>query len=100
MNCFWQRMKDSNPRSAFGTSCADLNYFVRVLGAKRQIKKQLIETDELLLAADEGFEPSQTESESGVLPLHKSAKRSSYYTVKSEFVNTHSEIFEKKQAIF
>lgn len=64
------------------------------------IKKQLIETDELLLAADEGFEPSQTESESGVLPLHKSAKRSSYYTVKSEFVNTHSEIFEKKQAIF
>ena len=27
----WQRMKDSNPRSAFGTSCADLNYFVRVL---------------------------------------------------------------------
>ena len=52
------------------------------------------------MAAGEGFEPSQTESESGVLPLHKSAKRSSYYTVKSEFVNTHSEIFEKKQAIF
>ena len=52
------------------------------------IKKQLTETGELLLAADEGFEPSQTESESGVLPLHKSAKRKSYYTVKSEFVNT------------
>ena len=27
----------------------------------------------IFLAADEGFEPSQTESESGVLPLHKSA---------------------------
>jgi hypothetical protein len=26
------------------------------------------------LAAGEGFEPSQTESESGVLPLHKPAK--------------------------
>ena len=27
------------------------------------------------MAAEEGFEPSQTESESGVLPLHNSAKR-------------------------
>ena len=26
------------------------------------------------LAGDEGFEPPQTESESGVLPLHKSPK--------------------------
>ena len=34
----------------------------------------------LFLAAEEGFEPSQTESESGVLPLHNSAKRKSYYT--------------------
>ena len=32
------------------------------------------------LAAGEGFEPSQTESESGVLPLHKPAKRIDYYT--------------------
>ena len=28
----------------------------------------------LALAGDEGFEPPQTESESGVLPLHKSPK--------------------------
>ena len=28
-----------------------------------------------LLAEDEGFEPPQTESESGVLPLHKSSVR-------------------------
>ena len=27
-----------------------------------------------LMAEDEGFEPPQTESESGVLPLHKSPK--------------------------
>ena len=29
-----------------------------------------------LMAAEEGFEPSQTESESVVLPLHNSAKYS------------------------
>ena len=29
----------------------------------------------LFLAEDEGFEPPQTESESGVLPLHKSSIR-------------------------
>ena len=45
-----------------------------------------------LLAGDEGFEPPQTESESGVLPLHKSpicprsSKRIYYYTQKSLFV--------------
>ena len=38
------------------------------------------------MAAEEGFEPSQTESESGVLPLHNSAKRKCYYTWNSEFV--------------
>ena len=32
------------------------------------------------LAAGEGFEPSHTESESAVLPLHNPAKRKSYYT--------------------
>ena len=38
-------------------------------------KKQPIQMDGLfLLAAEEGFEPSQTESESGVLPLHNSAR--------------------------
>ena len=31
-----------------------------------------------ILAAGEGFEPSQTESESVVLPLHKPAKRSDH----------------------
>ena len=38
------------------------------------------------LAAGEGFEPSQTESESGVLPLHNPAKRKSYYTCFFSFV--------------
>ena len=30
------------------------------------------------LAEDEGFEPPQTESESGVLPLHKSSMRGTF----------------------
>jgi hypothetical protein len=38
------------------------------------------------LAAGEGFEPSQTESESGVLPLHKPATRKEYYTEFRKFV--------------
>ena len=38
------------------------------------------------MAAEEGFEPSQTESESGVLPLHNSAKRKGYYTCFFRFV--------------
>ena len=41
------------------------------------------------MAAEEGFEPSQTESESGVLPLHNSAKRKSYYNLFTEFVKGH-----------
>ena len=31
------------------------------------------------MAAEEGFEPSQTESESAVLPLHHSAIYQNYY---------------------
>ena len=38
------------------------------------------------LAAREGFEPSQTESESVVLPLHNLAKRKNYYTAYPPFV--------------
>lgn len=49
------------------------------------------------MAADEGFEPSQTESESGVLPLHKSAKRKSYYTLNIEFVNRKIVFFKRKR---
>ena len=35
------------------------------------------------MAEDEGFEPPQTESESGVLPLHKSSKRNSVIICKN-----------------
>ena len=38
------------------------------------------------MAEDEGFEPPQTESESGVLPLHKSSIEQSYYMHFSENV--------------
>ena len=62
----------------------------------------------LEMAAEEGFEPSQTESESAVLPLHNSAMSVScfapflsdndiYYSKNFPFVNT---LFEKKQIYF
>ena len=37
------------------------------------LKKALAEASAFSMAEDEGFEPPQTESESGVLPLHKSS---------------------------
>ena len=40
----------------------------------KQRKAPVIRTNHRCLAGDEGFEPPQTESESGVLPLHKSPK--------------------------
>ena len=46
----------------------------------------------LLLAAGEGFEPSHTESESAVLPLHNPAKRKEYYTDFFQFVKYSEEI--------
>ena len=38
------------------------------------------------MAAEEGFEPSQTESESVVLPLHNSAKYSIRLTDKKYYI--------------
>ena len=45
---------------------------------------------DLLLAAGEGFEPSHTESESAVLPLHNPAvlTNKNYYTHFAAFVNS------------
>ena len=45
-----------------------------------KIKSPTTDVVGLLMAEDEGFEPPQTESESGVLPLHKSSIERSYYT--------------------
>ena len=53
-----------------------------------------------LLAAGEGFEPSHTESESAVLPLHNPAMfltNISYYTGFLPFVNPFCEFFLKKK---
>ena len=49
------------------------------------------------MAAEEGFEPSQTESESGVLPLHNSAKRKMYYT---RFYRIVKRIFSKNLTVY
>ena len=40
-------------------------------GQKEKTRRKRIRS---FVAEDEGFEPPQTESESGVLPLHKSSK--------------------------
>ena len=56
------------------------------------------------LAEDEGFEPPQTESESGVLPLHKSSicaplalahKQHGYYSTVYENVKQYFSLFQK-----
>ena len=46
---------------------------MRLFFWKNSIKKGRIPPLHPLLAAEEGFEPSQTDPESGVLPLHNSA---------------------------
>ena len=72
--------------SAFGAARRDYN-FCEGSNPRLQIKKSF-GCCRSSLAAEEGFEPSQTESESGVLPLHNSAKRKDYYTFFFRFVNT------------
>ena len=47
------------------------------------------------MAAGEGFEPSHTESESAVLPLHNPAKRKSYYTQNREKVKSFFTFFRE-----
>ena len=66
---------------------------------KRQLRKQL----PFVLAAGEGFEPSQTESESVVLPLHNPAifalsrEHECYYIRSAQNVK---HIFPEKQKNF
>ena len=48
------------------------------------------------LAEDEGFEPPQTESESGVLPLHKSSIAGTFIIIRT-FSEMSSSFFEKYQ---
>ena len=68
------------------------------------VKKQRHQKVSLFLAEDEGFEPPQTESESGVLPLHKSSicpslvvahKQHGYYTTQSQKVKHYFPVFQK-----
>jgi hypothetical protein len=57
------------------------------------------------MAAGEGFEPSQTESESGVLPLHKPAKArfiilTSMNSVKKKLKNSKKIVVERFGMLF
>ena len=47
---------------------------------KMKKRGRFVKNQPLLVAAGEGFEPSHTESESAVLPLHNPAKGIDYYT--------------------
>ena len=84
---FWQREKDSNPQRL--RRCATR---LKSCEGSNPIRSQINEnslsfrTSCFPLAAGEGFEPSHTESESAVLPLHNPAKRISYYTQYSPIV--------------
>ena len=77
---FWQGMRDSirlrsRPRPAgdeqHPTGVLHLDGFESLISAIKN--KDTREGYPYFLAEDEGFEPPQTESESGVLPLHKSS---------------------------
>ena len=72
---FWQRMKDLNPHKRSQSPVC--YHYTNPLNAYA-----------IITILDEGFEPSQTESESGVLPLHKSAKRICYYNDFKTFVKS------------
>ena len=62
---------------------------------KAEKKKKPSAIAESLMAAGEGFEPSHTESESAVLPLHNPAvlANKNYYTHFAEIVNTFLHFF-------
>ena len=51
------------------------------------------------MAAELGFEPRHTESESAVLPLHNSAMRTIYYIPKSSNVKNFFDFIQKKRAV-
>ena len=71
----WQREKDSNPRRKRRGLRRDLNAVrLRIPSAADKAKEKAPGyCRELFMAAGEGFEPSHTESESAVLPLHNPA---------------------------
>ena len=50
--------------------CSILNFLLGILWTNKENILYSKEYRIFLLAEDEGFEPPQTESESGVLPLH------------------------------
>ena len=54
----------------------------RIITSLRSINHQSLIISVEDMAAEEGFEPSQTESESAVLPLHNSATSNLYLIIK------------------
>ena len=88
------------PGTAFCRICLLFVFYLRTLLIRRRAAKHCrqkkfrnLHGSEIFMAAGEGFEPSHTESESAVLPLHKPAMHLSgtanryYYTDNEENVN-------------
>ena len=69
---FSHGLKTCSPQHVFTPVCALVPPF-RIHSHPLPIKRPTTSWSVFLLAEDEGFEPPQTESESGVLPLHKSS---------------------------
>ena len=69
-NGFSHGLKIARPLSIFAPVCELVPPFRIPIRAKRKATPNGVA---FFLAEDEGFEPPQTESESGVLPLHKSS---------------------------
>ena len=67
------------------------------------IKKKPQNSEEfwvILMAEDEGFEPPQTESESGVLPLHKSSMSCGQHGYYTAFCENVKHFFQFLQSFF
>ena len=89
-----QIVRSNRHRAADWQGSAGALHWMGSNPAKLQ-KKRRDTRRRLFLAEDEGFEPPQTESESGVLPLHKSSmalfrlprhKQHGYYSTEKENV--------------
>ena len=94
-------MRSTHAPKACITGGACITHEVRIMFRKERITQKnpfVIRQKGFLMAGGEGFEPSQTESESGVLPLHKppkclSAERIYNYMQKFKNVKYFFEIF-------
>ena len=92
------KINDSPPSSWRRPSCPrQLGFYFRIPHLCK-IKTRYPNGYLVFMAEDEGFEPPQTESESGVLPLHKSSIAGTFIIIRTFLKKSRS--FLKKFQIF